>query len=82
MPETQVIFAYIGKKLLTDGSILRHERIVNKEFYEDVILNYEGRVKVDADGYLVFNDLGPIHNLALGRSRGDFKKDGEQGCTA
>ena len=73
-PETQVIFAYIGKKLLTDGSILRHERIVNKEFYEDVILNYEGRVKVDADGYLVFNDLGPIHNLALGRSRGDFKK--------
>jgi hypothetical protein len=80
-PETQVIFAYIGKKKLTDGSILRHERIVNKEFYEDVILNYEGGVGVDQDGYLMFYDgLGMMHNLALCRSRGDYKKDGLQGC--
>ena len=72
-PETQVIFAYIGKKRLSDGTILRHERIVNKEFYE-------GGVSVHQDGYLKFNDLGMMHNLALGRSRGDYKADGLQGC--
>ena len=27
-----------------------------------------------------FNDLGQMHNLALGRSRGEYKKDGQQGC--
>ena len=27
-----------------------------------------------------FNDLGIMHNLALGRSRGDYKNDGLQGC--
>jgi hypothetical protein len=26
------------------------------------------------------NDLGQMHNLALGRSRGEYKKDGQQGC--
>ena len=41
-PEQHVIFAYIGKKKLADGSLLRHERIVNKEFYEGVVLSYEG----------------------------------------
>ena len=28
----------------------------------------------------MFNSLGMMHNLALGRSRGDFKNDGLQGC--
>jgi hypothetical protein len=40
--EQHVIFAYIGKKKLVDGSVLRHERIVNKDFYENVVLSYEG----------------------------------------
>jgi hypothetical protein len=76
-PESQVIFAYVGKKKLVDGSILRHERIVTKEFYEKDVLPYEGGVGVDRDGYLMFTTgLGMMHNVALGRSRGDFKKDG------
>jgi hypothetical protein len=40
------------------GSILHHERIVNKEFYDEVVLPYESGVSTDADGYLVFHDLG------------------------
>jgi len=28
----------------------------------------------------MFNDLGMMHSLALSRSRGDYKKDGLQGC--
>ena len=79
-PKRDVIFAYIGKKKLADGSILRHERIVTKEFYKKDVLPYEGRVGVDRDGYLMFNSLGMMHNLALGRSRGDFKKDHLEGC--
>ena len=78
--ETQVIFAYVGKKKHPDGSILRHERIVNKEFYEEVVLNFEGGVSIDQDGYLKFNNLGRMHSVALSRSRGDYKKDGLQGC--
>ena len=79
-PDYFVIFAYVGKKKLPDGTILRHERIVNKEFYEEVVLNYEGGVSVNQDGYMMFNDLGMMHNVALGRSRGDYKEDGLQGC--
>ena len=41
---------------------------------------YEGRVGVNEDGYLMFNSLGMMHNLALNRSRGDFKKDDLQCC--
>jgi hypothetical protein len=64
-PEQHVIFAHIGKKKLVDGSLLCHERIVNKDFYEekrkeknksikdDVVLPYEGNQSKLTKGVLV-----------------------------
>ena len=70
-PSTHVIFEYIGKKV-------RHQRICNRDFYESVVKNYTGGVSQDLDGYLKFNNLGALHNLALGRKK-DHAKDKLQG---
>ena len=67
-----VIFEYVGKKV-------RHQRIVNRDFYESSVEPYTGRVGQDKDGYLFFNSRGQLHNLALGRKRGDHAKDKLQG---
>ena len=67
-----VIFEYVGRKV-------RHQRIVNRDFYENTVEPYTGRVGQDKDGYLFFNSLGQLHNLALGRKRGDHAKDKLQG---
>jgi len=72
-PSTHVIFEYIGKKV-------GHQRICNRDFYESVVKHYTGGVGQDSDGYLMFNSLGMLHNLALGRNRGDHAKDKLQGC--
>jgi hypothetical protein len=71
-PLLHVIFEYIGKKVL-------HQRICNRDFYESTVKHYTGGVGQDRDGYLTFNSLGKLHNLALGRKKGDHAKDKLQG---
>lgn len=68
-----VIFEYVGKKV-------RHQRIVNRDFYESTVKDYIGQVHESAEGYMIFNKLGGLHNLALGRKRGDHARDKLQGC--
>jgi hypothetical protein len=71
-PSTHVIFEYVGKKV-------RHQRICNRDFYESVVKNYIGPVHENADRYMVFDKRGPLHNLALGRKKGEHAKDKLQG---
>ena len=68
--KVHVIFEYVGVKN-------KYQRICNIDFFEEVVKPYTGE---DKAGYLQFKSLGQLHNLALGRSRGDSKKDGLQGC--
>jgi hypothetical protein len=67
-----VVFEYVGKKV-------RHQRICNRDFYESVVKDYIGGVGQNVEGYLMFNSLGMLHNLALGRKKGDHAKDKLQG---
>ena len=70
--EKHVIFEYVGLKN-------KYQRICNRDFFEEVVKPYTGRVS-ERHGYLMFNNLGDLHNLALGRKRGNFKKDKLQSC--